>query len=66
MMILITYIIILLGILLALLGALKRKETYGKLLLGVGMTITILGICFIYVITLPLGRWIKLWNLPTT
>ena len=57
MVILITYIIILLGILLALLGALKRKETYGKLLLGIGMTITILGIYFIYVITLPLvGR----------
>jgi len=55
MMILITYIIILLGLLLTLFGALKRKETYGKVLLGVGITITILGICFIYVITLPLG-----------
>lgn len=55
MMILITYIIILLGILLTLFGALKRKETYGKTLLGIGITITILGIFFIYVITLPLG-----------
>jgi len=56
MMILITYIIILLGILSTLFGALKRKETYGKLLLGAGITITILGIYLIYVITLPLGR----------
>jgi Na+/phosphate symporter len=53
-MILIAYIIILLGILLTLFGVLKRKETYGKLLLGVGVTITILGIYFICVITLPL------------
>jgi len=55
MMMLIAYasnitIIILLGILLTLFGALKRKETYGKVLLGVGITITILGIYFIYVI----------------
>jgi len=41
-------IIILLGILLALFGLLKRKETYGKLLLGVGTTITILGWILFY------------------
>ncbi|HII67857.1 MAG TPA: hypothetical protein HA302_07645 [Thermococcaceae archaeon] len=54
MMLLVMYIIILFGILLTLFGALRRKETYGKVLLGVGITIVILGIFAIYVITLPL------------
>jgi len=40
--------IILLGILLAFFGNLKRKETYGKLLLGIGTTITILGWILFY------------------
>ena len=44
-------IIILLGILLALFGALKRRETYGKMLLGLGMIITVY---FIYAICSPL------------
>jgi len=43
--------IILLGILLALLGALKRRETYGKMLLGLGIIITAY---FIYAICSPL------------
>ncbi len=48
-------IIILPGILLALFGALKRKETYGKILLGLGIIITICSIAyFIYAISLPL------------
>ena len=48
-------IIILPGILLSLFGALKRKETYGKMLLGLGITITMCGIAyFIYAINLPL------------
>jgi len=44
-------IIILPGILLALFGALKREETYGKILLGLGITITAY---FIYAISSPL------------
>jgi len=48
-------IIIFQGILLALFGALKRKENYGKILLGLGITITMCGIAyFIYAISLPL------------
>jgi hypothetical protein len=47
-------IIILPGILLALFGALKRKETYGKILFGLGIIITILGVgYFIYAINMP-------------
>jgi len=47
--------IILAGILIALFGALKRKETYGKLLFGIGIIITILSIAyFIRAISLPL------------
>jgi len=47
-------IIILPGILLALFGALKRKETCGKILLGLGMIIIILGMgYFIYAINMP-------------
>jgi len=42
------FVMILLGILLAFFGNLKRKETYGKLLLGVGTTITILGWILFY------------------
>ena len=48
-------VIILPGILLALFGALKRRETYGKMLLGVGIIIIILGVgYFIYAINTPL------------
>ena len=47
-------IIILPGILLALFGALKRKETYGKIIFGLGIIITILGVgYFIYAINMP-------------
>ncbi len=45
------FTIILLGILLALFGALKRKETYGKILSGLGIIITAY---FIYAICSPL------------
>ena len=50
-----TLIIILPGILLALFGALKRKETYGRILFGLGVPIMICRIAyFIYAINLPL------------
>gem|GEM_PF-3313505 len=51
-----TYIIILLGLLIIPFSFFKRKETYGKILFGVGIIMVVLGICFIYVMVLPLGN----------